>query len=244
MCGKQQAKVSDGLAVWAVCVTSGRRRLRMLKQVKSPVHLCSLNKTLSCVGFRTVLVFISWRSVEVCECWTCAWLLSLIIVVLILLMNALQNHSSTVHSRKQTHLNRWWTSFTVYNKTSWRQNLTDMFDILYEYWIFFSLWNMCIYTVVYVYDVMSGFSLVEILSEMGSHVSPPTCLGISDWTGISAVTVSLWRSHHDLSDSADSTIVYWLQLPCSVPVLFVSLSLSLSAAWCWHGLLNARKLTS
>lgn len=100
--------------------------------------------------------------------------------------------------------------------------------VWYTVWILdlFSLWNMCIYTVVYVYDVMSGFSLVEILSEMGSHVSPPTCLGISDWTGISAVTVSLWRSHHDLSDSADSTIVYWLQLPCSVPVLFVSLSLS------------------
>lgn len=36
-------------------------RVEGLKQVKSPVHLCSLkkNKTLSCVGFRTVLVFIS-----------------------------------------------------------------------------------------------------------------------------------------------------------------------------------------
>lgn len=143
---RQQAKVLYGLAMWVLWRPAAESTMWRSKQVKSPVHLCSLKKMLSCVGFRTVLIFILWRSVDHCECWTCAWLLSLIFVVLILLTNALQNHHVPCLQSEHTHHNRWWISFTVYNNTSWRQNVTDIFDILDEYWIFFFfLWNLYIH---------------------------------------------------------------------------------------------------
>lgn len=218
MSGIQQAKI------WCPCsesgVTSSWRRWRW-KQVKSPVHLCSLKKMLSCVGFRTVLVFILWRSVEHCECWTCAWLLSLIFVVLILLTNALQNHQVPCLQSEQTHLTRWWISFTVYNNTSWRQNVTDIFDILYEYWIFSFLWNLYIYSSVCLLCIFWLRS--SVLAKMGSHVLYCHLLALVFRTGISAVIVSPWRSHCNLSPPA--LFVYWPHLPCSVPIFSLSLSL-------------------
>lgn len=101
-----------------------------MKQVKSPVHLCSLKNCSLVLVFRTVLVFISWRSVDHCECWTCAWFLSHFFVVWIQLMNALQNHSAPCLQSEHTLLNQWWISFTVYNNASWHQNVPDIFDIL------------------------------------------------------------------------------------------------------------------
>lgn len=64
-----------------------------------------------------------------------------------------------------------------------------MFDILYEYWIFFS-YGTCIYTVGYVFYVFFGFGLVEILAKMGSHVLYCHLLALVFWTGVSAVIVS------------------------------------------------------
>lgn len=66
----------------------------------------------------------------------------------------------------QTHLNQRWLSLTVYDNTSWRQNVTDIFDILYWYWIFFPMEPVCMYTAVVVYYVF--FAYVEILAKMGS----------------------------------------------------------------------------
>lgn len=171
---------------------------------------------LSCVGFRTVLVFILWRSVEHCECWTCAWFLSLIFVVLILLMNALQNHQVPCLQSKHTLLNGWWISFTVYSNTSLRQNVTDIFDIPYEYWILFFLWNLYIHSSV-------GLLCIFWLQSCRDPIwDPMYChlLALVFRTGVSAVIVSPWHSHRDLS--ADPTVVYWSYLLCSYP-LFVSL---------------------
>lgn len=130
----RQAKVSVCLAMWVWEWWS--------KQVKSPVHLCSLrkknkNKTLPRVGFRTVLVFTSWRSVEHRECWTCAWLLSLIFVVLMLLTNALQIHSGYRVYSQNKHISiegKSLSLFTIIPADA--KMLTDIFDILYEYWFF------------------------------------------------------------------------------------------------------------
>lgn len=85
----QPAKISDRLAMRVVWRPAGGGCGRCEGWSRSKAQCISVawkkNKKLPCVGFRTVLVFILWRSVEHCEYWTCAWLLSLIVIVLILL---------------------------------------------------------------------------------------------------------------------------------------------------------------
>lgn len=134
MCCKHQAPMSDIPAVWAGW-RPARGGLCWLCSTgeKSPMHLCSLTKKCS-VMF--VLVFISWRPVKLCECWTCAWLQSLMSVVLMLLQ-WIQYRATRIHSQHM-HLHWWWISYTVYNNTSWRQNLTVCVCV-----------RVCIYTVVY-----------------------------------------------------------------------------------------------
>lgn len=98
-------------------------------------------------------------------------------------------HSRTttyrVYSRKQTHLSRWWSSFTVYNNTSWRQNVADIFDILYKYWIFFFFF---LSLNLYIYSSVCLLCIFRLPSCRDPHrdgspriVLSPTCLGISDW---------------------------------------------------------------
>lgn len=137
-------------------------------------------------------------------------------------------HSRTttyrVYSRKQTHLSPWWSSFTVYNNTSWRQNVADIFDILYKYWIFFFFFSYhwtCIYTVVYVSYVFFGSRLVEILTEMGAHVLYCHLLALVFRTGV--VIVSSWRSLCDLSADPNSCL---LIPPATLSPSPLSLSLS------------------
>lgn len=97
-------------------------------------------------------------------------------------------HSRTttyrVYSRKQTHLSRWWSSFTVYNNTSWRQNVADIFDILYKYWIFFFFLSLNLY----IHSSVCLLCIFRLPSCRDPHrdgspriVLSPTCLGISDW---------------------------------------------------------------
>lgn len=122
----------------------------------------------------------------------------------------------TMFTVRTMHLNRWWISFTVYNNTSWRQNVTDIFDKLD---LFFP-YGTCVYTLVYVCYVFLWLqSCKEILAKMASHVLYCHLLALVFWTGVSAVILSPWRSHRDLLDS-----VYWPHLPCSVPILSLSLS--------------------
>lgn len=87
-----------------------------------------------------------WRFVDHCECWTCAWLLSLVVIVLTLLCTTEPRGTKfTVWSNtSQAIVNL---SLTVYNYTSWRQNVADFFDIRLHIgsWGFFC----CFWTSIY-----------------------------------------------------------------------------------------------
>lgn len=109
-----------------------------------------------------------------------SWVLNLCLITVtnICCLNAVKECTteplSLQSQKKPTHLNQWGNFFTVYNNTSWCQNVTDVFDTPYEYWDFFPM-ELCIYAVVYTL-VIFCFSLVEILAKIAL---PPSCLGIS-----------------------------------------------------------------
>lgn len=115
-------------------------------------------------------------------------------------------------------------SLTVYNNTSWRQNVTTYLIYCMNIGSFFS-YGTCIYTVVYVYYVCFGFGLVEIPAKMGSHVLYCHLLALVFWTGASAVIVLPWCSHRDLSADPGTCLLIPLASLCPYP-LSVSLSLS------------------
>lgn len=86
-------------------VTSGWKRLSLTcdewSRFKAQcISVAWKKNALLCWFLEQCWFFYRNRSVVHCECSTCAWLLSLIFVVLILLMNALQNHLSTMFTVK------------------------------------------------------------------------------------------------------------------------------------------------
>ncbi len=169
-----------------------------------------------------------------------SWVLNLCLIAVTnsYCLNPVMHYRNTkyhVYSQNRTHLNRWWISFTVYNKTSWRQNVTDMFDILYEYWILFFLWNLYIYICVCLVCIFWPQSFRDPRQEgVPCIVLPPTCLGISDWRelcGCVAMTQPLLQLFTN-----PTCLALYLSPPCP--------SVSLSAAWCWYGLSECSQLTS
>lgn len=166
---------------------------------------CSLKKKqkekktcFACVGFRTVLVCILLRCVERCECWTCAWLLSLIVIVLILLCTP--EPPRTVFTVGNKHISvdgEALSLFTIIPADAKMLQTYLIYCINIGSFFFFSYHWTCIYTVVYVSYVFFGSRLVEILTEMGAHVLYCHLLALVFRTGV--VIVSSWRSLCDLS---------------------------------------------
>lgn len=108
------------------CRSSGGRSRSKAQCISVAPRSKGKKKKLSCVGCRTVLVCISSRCVDRCECRTCAWLLSLIVIVLILLCTAEPPGTMfTVRTNTSQSMVNSPSLFT--RKTSWRQNVADIF---------------------------------------------------------------------------------------------------------------------
>lgn len=158
-------------------------------------------------------------------------------------MNALQNHLSTVYSQNTPNSadGESPSLFTIIPADA--KMLQTYLIYCMNIGSFFLMEHVYIYTVVYVYDVFFGFSLVEILCRDGIPciVLPPTCLGIWDWRKCCDCVSMMQPSWPLRLCGHPHCLLTPTTLLCPYP-LFVSLSLSLSlsAAWCWHGLLNAR----
>lgn len=136
-------------------VTSSWRRLSCLKveagQKAQRISVAWKKRYLVLV-FRTVLVFTLWRCVEHCEYWTCAWLLSLIFVVLILLTNALQKHYlPCLQSEQCISINGETLSLFTVIPADTKMLQTYLINCI-NTGSFFS-YGTCVYTVVYVYYV-------------------------------------------------------------------------------------------
>lgn len=112
----------------AQCISVARQEEDFKKQTTKRRRIRKEKSKLSCVGCRTVLVCISSKKkcVDRRECWTCAWLPSLIVIVLILLMHC-RTTRYRVYSQNQHISVDGELSFTVYKNTSWRQNVADTF---------------------------------------------------------------------------------------------------------------------
>lgn len=132
MCSKQQAKISHVNGVRLEKVQS-LRQVEKAQRITVAWPWKKKKKRFCCVDFRTVLVGILWRRIDHCECWTCAWLLSLIVTVLILSCTA--KAPSTVFTVRtntsQSMVNL--SPFTVIPADA--KKVANIFDILCKYWI-------------------------------------------------------------------------------------------------------------
>lgn len=163
-----------------------------------------------------VLVCILWQCVDHCECWTCAWLLSLIVIVLTLLCTTEpQGTKFTVRTNtSQPIMNL---SLTVYNYTSWRQNVADIFDIPSEYQtLFFAIIGHA-ESVVCVYNV---FLWLPSCRQSSTRWQPVYCIvTYLPWY----FRLALWLCHDAaIVTSPQTPTCLLLPLLCSVPFLAAS----------------------
>lgn len=167
-----------------------------------------------------VSVCILWWCVDHCECWTCAWLLSLIVIVLTLLCTTEPRGTMfTVRSNTSQPIAN--LSLTVYNYTSWRQNVADFFDIRLHIgsWVFFAVIGL-VYTVVCVYSV---FLKLPARKQTSTRWECVYCIvTYLPWY----FRLALWlcrRSHRDLAADSNRYLLTWtLPLLCYVPFLTIS----------------------
>lgn len=127
--------------------------------------------------------------------------------------------------------------FTVYNNTSWHQNVRHIWYTVWILDLFFFLWNLYIYSSVRLLCIFLASVLWRC--KMGSHVLPPTCLGILDWRKC-CDCVAMTQPSWPLSGPPLPSSQLFTDPTClAMSLSSLCLSLCLSAAWCWHGLLNA-----
>lgn len=137
---------------------------------------------LSCVGFRTVLVCILLRCVELCECWTCAWLLSLIVIVLILLCTPEPPRTVFTVGNKHISVDGEALSLFTIIPADAKMLQTYLIYCINIGSFFFSYHWTCIYSSVCLSCILRLPSCRDPHWD-GSPciVLSPTCLGISDW---------------------------------------------------------------
>lgn len=139
---------------------------------------------LTCVGFRTVLVCILLRCVERCECWTCAWLLSLIVIVLILLCTP--EPPRTVFTVGNKHISVHGEALSLFTIIPADAKMLQTYLIycinIGSFFFFFLSLNL------YIYSSVCLLCIFRLPSCRDPHrdgspriVLSPTCLGISDW---------------------------------------------------------------
>lgn len=236
-----QAKVY-GFAERADVPPGEGRPERRPKEVESPVHLCSLKKTHThthtflCFGFRTVLVFLSWRSVTHSARWT-----PCLITVSVCRLNPI--------CRKR---HRTGTMFTVWANISINgESLSQFTEIPADAKTFHIIWYamntgpfffLLIGKLVYMHwCVFIMYLLASVLLRLSLWWDSIYCIATYlPWyfgLALSAVIVRPWCRNHDLSDSPypDPTSQLFTDpsscLALSLPWIFLSIKCCMILTW-------------
>lgn len=184
------------------CTAHSKAQVQGRSQEAQDVSVAWLQNS-SVVLVLEVSVCMLWRCVDHCECWTCAWLLSLIVIVLTLLCTTEPPGTKfTVRPNTTQPIVIFFLSLTVYNSTSWRQNVADFFDIQYVniqdlgvVFFFFAVIGL-VYTVVCVYGVFLKLPARRRTS--------------TGWDSVYCIVTYLpWYFRLTLWLSHDSAIVTW-----------------------------------